>query len=121
MISTYKKGNYRKLQFNGYNQSTEMVITSGLVVLDNARLSSCNLNDIVVQLSYKEDNSDIIVKKPLKQFINTQTEDGYNVDFLRNVTVSCWVNITQPTRLKIDISGMGHGIIYLEYFVLKLS
>ena len=121
MISTQRKGNYRKLQFNALNKSYEMIITNGLVVLDNAQLRYCNQKDVVVKLTYHGDEGMITVKKPLSQFASTLTRTGCNVDFLKNVTVSSWVNITQPSRLKIDVTGMGSGTIYLECFVLRLS
>jgi hypothetical protein len=121
MISTQRKGNYRKLQFNALNKSSELIITHGLVVLDKAKLSYCNQKDIVVSLTYQGDEGIITKKKSLSQFTSTPTGTGYNVDFLKNVTVSCWVNITQPSRLKIDVTGMGSGTVFLECFVLRLS
>ncbi len=121
MISSPRKGNYQKLQFNALNKTAEMIITSGLVVIDKAKLSKCNQNDIVIHLSFQEENSVKTVKKPLSQFTTTPTRTGYYVDFMKNVTVSCWLNITEPTRLKIDVTGMGSETIHLECFVLRLS
>lgn len=121
MISTQRKGNYRKLQFNALNKSSELIITNGMVVLDNAQLRYCNQKDIVVNLTYLGDDGLITVKKPLSQFTSTPTGTGYYVDFMKNISNSCWVNITQPSRLKIDVSGMGSGTIFLECFVLRLA
>jgi len=120
MNLTYRKGNYRKLQFNALNKTTEMIITNGILVLDKATLSNCKHNDIVIHLSYQEENNIKTVTKPLSQFTTTPTRTGYHVDFMKNVTVSCWLNITEPTRLKIDITGMSGGKVDLDVFVIRI-
>ena len=120
MNNLNRKGYYRQLQFNAIQKSSEIVLSHGLVILDNARLSGCNISNIEIKLSYLKDNTVITVKKSLKNYHNTVNRTGYTVNFTRNVTVPCWVNITQPTKLKIDVSGMGGGTVNLEYFVLRL-
>jgi hypothetical protein len=47
-------------------------------VLDNAILSYCKQKDIVVHLTCLVDEGVTTVKKPLSQFISTQTGKGLN-------------------------------------------
>ncbi len=112
--------NKRSIFFTSMKKSAEIVITKGLVVLNKAQLSNCDLVKIELNLSYTEDGQANNVKRPLKNYSHKKITHGYIVDFMKNITHPCWVNITEPTRLRFDLKGMGDGSVELNYFVIRL-
>ena len=106
--------------FTAMKKSTEIVITEGLVVLNRAQLSNCDFEQIELNLSYTKDGQGNNAKRPFKNYSHKRIMQGYIVDFMKNITHPCWVNITEPTRLRFDLKGMGNGSVELNYFVIRL-
>jgi hypothetical protein len=116
-----KNGFYKKLQFNALNKSAEMVLTQGMIVLDNAVLSNCDVKDVILKLSFTEDNKPVTLTKKINDYYSKRCINGYRVNFIKDVSVSCWINITQPTKIQISALGMSTGLVDLEFFVLRIQ
>ena len=121
LFTLKKPNNKRSIFFTAMKKSAEIVITKGLVVLNKAQLSNCDFEQIELNLSYTEDGQANTVNRPFKNYSHKKIVHGYKVDFMKNITHPCWVNITEPTRLRFDLKGMGHGSVELNYFVIRLN
>jgi hypothetical protein len=58
-----------------------------MIVLDNAVLSNCDVKDVILKLSFTEDNKPVTLTKKINDYYSKRCINGYRVNFIKDVSV----------------------------------
>jgi len=119
-VLNYYRKNARNLTFTTLKTASEIILTKGMVILDEASIEGCDFNKVELMLSYVEDGQNKKVKKRFRNFTYYRIPTGHKVDFMKSISQKCWINITEPTRLRFNLEGLGGGNVLLNYFIIRL-
>lgn len=119
-VLNYYRKNARNLTFTTRQTTSEIILTKGMVILDKASIEGCDLNEVELMLSYVEEGQSKSVTKRFRNFANYRMLTGHRVDFMKSISHKCWINITEPTRLRFNLEGLDSGNVLLNYFIIRL-